>query len=67
MLDQIRRDIQARLDELLGEIERLRDALGSSARRTPGTPELRSPPAQLLLGPARGPCPGRRGPRSSPR
>ncbi len=29
MLDQIRRDIQARLDELLGEIERLRRALAA--------------------------------------
>ena len=27
MLDQIRRDIQALLDELLGEIDRLRGAL----------------------------------------
>ncbi len=33
MLDQIRRDIQARLDELLGEIDRLRRALAALTSR----------------------------------
>ncbi len=33
MLDQIRRDIQARLDEVLGEVDKLRHALAALASR----------------------------------
>ncbi|MGO9753803.1 MAG: MarR family transcriptional regulator [Solirubrobacteraceae bacterium] len=37
MLDQIRRDIQSRLDELLSEVDRLRHALAALASRDSGS------------------------------
>jgi DNA-binding transcriptional ArsR family regulator len=46
MLDQIRRDIQSRLDELLNEVDRLRRALAALASRdgsSPATPVVSTP------------------------
>jgi CRP-like cAMP-binding protein len=51
MLDQIRRDIQSRLDELLGEVDKLRRALAALTSRdgtdasADGTPPAASPPS----------------------
>src|ERR1700689_2755360 len=70
MLDQIRRDIQTRLDELLGEVDKLRHALaalssrgsttapraGASPRaRAAAAPEVRTTPAPATRKPARSP------------
>ncbi|MGO9902149.1 MAG: MarR family transcriptional regulator [Solirubrobacteraceae bacterium] len=51
MLDQIRRDIQSRLDELLGEVDKLRRALAALTSRdgtdasADGTPPAARPPS----------------------
>jgi len=45
MLEQVRRDIKNRLDELLGEADKLRHALAAlGSRETPGAPSASSPP-----------------------
>jgi DNA-binding transcriptional ArsR family regulator len=49
MLDQLRRDIKTRLDELLGEADKLRHALAELGSRDSSTP----PPASTASPPAR--------------
>jgi len=45
MLEQVRRDIKHRLDELLGEADKLRRALAAlGSRETPAAPSASSPP-----------------------
>jgi len=45
MLEQVRRDIKNRLDELLGEADKLRRALAAlGSRETPAPPSASSPP-----------------------
>lgn len=45
MLEQVRRDIKNRLDELLGEADKLRHALAAlGSRETPAAPSASSPP-----------------------
>lgn len=55
MLDQLRRDIQSRLDELLSEVDKLRHALAALASRDGGTavstpPTVASKPAKAPAG-----------------
>ncbi len=61
MLDQLRRDIQSRLDELLSEVDKLRHALAALASRDGGTAV--STPPTVASKPAKAPA---RKPASSP-
>jgi DNA-binding IclR family transcriptional regulator len=61
MLDQLRRDIQSRLDELLSEVDKLRHALAALASRDGGTAV--STPSTVASKPAKAPA---RKPASKP-
>jgi DNA-binding transcriptional ArsR family regulator len=62
MLDQLRHDIQSRLDELLSEVDKLRRALAALASRDGGSVASTSA-ADVVPTPAKAP---RRGPASKP-
>ncbi len=62
MLDQLRHDIQSRLDELLSEVDKLRRALAALASRDGGSVASTSA-ADVVPTPAKAP---RRGPASNP-